>query len=635
MTDDADTAPKPAEAQVAAANAALLAALPFDDRQDFEDAARGFLGSRDDMTIRNAEGRPVWSLAPYDFLSEQSAPPTVNPSLWRLAQLNCRHGLYEVCEGLYQIRGFDIANMTIVEGETGLIVIDTLTSAETARAALDLYFAHRPRRTVVAVVYTHTHIDHWGGVKGVIDAAEAVAGRIPVIAPDAMNRRGQYQFGGLLAKGERGQVDAALGKAISAGNVGLIAPNDLVTRTGETRTLDGIEFVFQMAPNSEAPAEMHIHLPRFKALNLAENAVHLFHNLLPFRGAEVRDPLAWSKYVNEAIALFGADTEVLLGQHHWPVWGAERVLDYLKVQRDLYKYAHDQTLRLMNHGLGPTEIAETLALPQSIARHWHARGYYGTLRHNSKAIYQKYLGWYDANPASLDPLPRVETARRTIAYMGGAAAVLARARADFAAGDYRWVAQVTSQLVFAEPDNAEARALNADAFEQLGYLAEAATWRNAYLFGAQELRQGVATMRRPAVTRETLKALSVDMIFDFLGVRLNGPRAEGRQAVVNWVFPDTGARYALTLENCALTYRTGTIDPAADVTVTLDRPTLDAVMAKELALPAAVMTGAARIEGNAQKLVELFGLLDEFKPDFPIVEPQRQGLSRSPVAIEP
>jgi alkyl sulfatase BDS1-like metallo-beta-lactamase superfamily hydrolase len=638
QADDARE-PRPAEASVAAANQAVLGALPFGDRRDFEDAQRGFVATNPHATITAGE-RTVWSQKNYAFLQSDTAPDTVHPSLWRIAQLNCRHGLFEVIDRIYQVRGFDIANMTIVESDSGIIVIDTLTSAEPAKAALEVYFEHRGRRPIKAVIYTHTHTDHWGGVKGVVDEAAVTGGEVAIIAPDgfmehavsenviagnAMVRRAQYQFGTLLRTGERGQVDAALGKTISRGTVTLIAPTDLIRKTGERRHIDGVEIVFQMAPNSEAPAEMHMHFPALRALNMAENTTHLFHNLLPFRGAEVRDPLAWSKYINEALELFAEHSDVLMGQHHWPVWGTERIKSYMTSQRDLYKYVHDQTLRLMNHGLTASEIAETLVLPNSLAQQWQNRDYYGTVRHNAKAIYQKYLGWYDGNPANLDALPPREAAKKMVAYMGGAAAIIAKAREDFRAGEFRWVAEVTNKLVFAEPDNTEARALNADAFEQLGYLAEAATWRNAYLFAAQELRNGVAaTGATASVSPDTLAALTIDMLFDFIGVRLNGPKAEGKRAVINWIFEDTGQRYVLNLENCALTYVGGKNRDDADASLTLSRTTLNAIFARQTTFMQEIQSGKVKISGNPMKLMELFGLLDTFQPTFEIVEPKKQ-----------
>jgi alkyl sulfatase BDS1-like metallo-beta-lactamase superfamily hydrolase len=630
--------PKDAQPQVAAANAAVRTELPFSDRHDYADAERGFVASLPEALIRNSAGRTVWSMSEYAFLGSDETPATVNPSLWRQSQLNCRHGLFEVVPGIFQIRGFDISNMTLIEGRTGVIVIDPLVSAETARAGLDLYFEHRGKRPVAAVIYTHSHVDHWGGVKGVIAQEDADSGRIPVVAPEgfveaiaqenvlagtAMVRRAQYQFGPLLPKGPRGQVDAGLGKTLSSGTVTLIAPTDLISRDMETRTIDGIEIVFLMAPDSEAPAEMHMFYPAFKCLNMAENCVHNFHNLLPFRGAEVRDSRAWSRYIDVALATFGDKAEVLIGQHHWPVWSTAKIKAYLAKQRDLYKYVHDQTLRLVNHGYTPNEIAERLTLPDSLAHEWFARGYYGTVRHNVKAIYQKYLGWYDGNPAHLDPLPPVEAARKFVDYMGGAEAVLRKARQDFANGEFRWVAEVANHLVFADPANAEARALAAEAYEQLGYLSEAATWRNSYLFAAHELRNGVAKITaRGGVAPDALAALPLDTFFDLLAVRLNGPKAVGKRTVLNWVFSDTGQTFVLNLENCALTHRSGRPSAEADATLTLSRQTLNAIMLMQTTFPEAVGAGEIKIEGNPSKLMELLALFDTFSPSFEIVEPK-------------
>jgi alkyl sulfatase BDS1-like metallo-beta-lactamase superfamily hydrolase len=627
--------PTAPQASVVARNKAVLDELPFANRDDFADAERGFIATVPDATVLNASGKPAWSQKQYSFIDDGPAPDSVNPSLWRIAQLNRRHGLFKVVDGVYQIRGLDIANMTIVEGKTGIIVIDTLTCVEAARVGLSLYFAQRGQKPVKAVIYTHTHADHFGGVKGVIDEADALSGKIPVIAPNlfmehaisenviagpAMLRRATYQFGPLLPPGPRGQVDAGLGKTTARGTLSLIAPTDLIMETGDRRTLDGIEFVFQMAPESEAPAEMHMYVPAYKTLNMAENATHLFHNLLPFRGAQVRDPLAWSKYLNEALEMFG-EAEALVGQHHWPTWGRDKVRGYLAKQRDLYKYVHDQTLRLMNHGFTAPEIAEQIALPPALAQEWQNRDYYGSVKHNIKAIYQRYLGWYDANPANLDGLPPVEAAKKYVAYMGGSAAIISRAKEDFAKGEFRWVAEVMNRVVFAEPDNAEARELTAAAYDQLGYLSEASTWRNAYLFGAYELRNGPPEIRRQAFAPDIASALSVGMFFDSLGVRLNGPKADGKKIVVNWTFTDTKELYALNLENSALTYVKGRTAPDADAGLTLERATLTKIMQQTMKFPEAIGAGLLKIEGNPAKLLELFGLLDEFALRFNIVEP--------------
>ncbi len=631
-------APKAASAPVIAQHEATLKALPFADTRDFDDAARGFLGTIENARITSAQGRVVWSLEPYGFLSEEKAPATVDPSLWRQSRLNMHHGLFEVVPGVYQVRGLDIANMTLIEGDKGVIVVDTLTSIEGARAAMELYFQHRGKRPVAAVIFTHTHTDHWGGARGVLDDAMLAAG-VPIIAPNffmehavseniiagpAMLRRAQYQFGPFLAKGVRGQVDCGLGKTMAAGGVALLRPTDLIIATGDKRVIDGVEFEFQMAPNSEAPAEMHFFIPRYKLLNLAENCTHNFHNLLPFRGADVRDALAWSKYLGEALQMWGGKAEAMCGQHHWPVWGQARIDTMIREQRDLYKYAHDQTIRLMNHGLNAAEIAETIRLPASLEGAWHGRGYYGHIRHNVKAIYQKYLGWYDANPVNLDPLPPVEAGKKYVEYMGGADAILKRAKADFAKGEFRFVAQAVSHLVFAEPDNQAARALLADTFEQLGYAAESSTWRNAYLFGAQELRQGMPkTPPRSPMPRETLAALRTEQLWDVLGIRLNGPKAEGKRIVLNWSFTDTGESFVLNLENSALTYVKGAQATDAHASFTLARSVLDEVIAKLTTFPEAVGAGKVKVSGEPLRLGELMMLMDEFPRMWEIVEPKR------------
>ena len=540
---------------------------------------------------------------------------------------------------IYQIRGFDISNMTIIEGDRGLIVIDPLISTEVARAGLDLYIAHRGRRPVTAVIYTHSHTDHHGGVRGVVDEADVKSGAVEIIAPAGfmeeivsenvlagtpMIRRAQFQFGATLPKGPRGQVDAGLGKVTSRGTVTLIPPTRIITAPFETHRVDGVEIVFQLAPETEAPAEMHMFYPALRALNLAENATHNLHNIYPIRGAQVRDANAWARYLNEALDRFGRDADVVFAQHHWPVWDNHRVLDFLTKQRDLYKYLHDQTVRLMNHGWKAAEIAERLTLPKSLSQTWHVRGYYGTMSHNSKAVYQRYLGWYDANPANLNPLPPVERGRKYVEYMGGADAAIARARVDFERGEYRFVAEAMSHVVFADPSNTEARQLGADALEQLGYAAESATWRNAYLLGAFELRQGLPnTVARAPISPDVVRAMSLEHIFDYLGVRLNAEKAEGRRIVINWIFPDLGRPYVLNLENCALTYLADRRSERADATVTLDRATLDRLLLRETTVVDTVQGGLARVGGDAAKVSELFSLLDDFTLMFEVVEPKR------------
>ncbi|MBN8982569.1 MAG: MBL fold metallo-hydrolase [Rhizobiales bacterium] len=627
-----------AEPASRAVNDSFLKTLPFNDRADFDDAGRGFIATLPDGTVSGDGGKKIWDSKQYDFLKSDTVPATVNPSLWRQSQLNAVNGLFKVTDRVYQVRGIDLSNLTIIEGDTGLILIDPLLSNETAKAALDLYLKNVAQKPVIAVIYSHSHADHFGGAKGVISEDDAKSGKVKVIGPDkfmehavaenviagnAMARRAQYQFGSALPVGEKGQIDTGLGKALSKGTISLIPPNDLIKQSYETRTIDGVEIEFHLVPGSEAPAEMLMYFPQFKLLNMAEDATHNMHNLYTIRGAEIRDGRLWSKYIGEAIERYGDRTDAVIAQHHWPMWGNERIVAFLKKQRDLYKFIHDQTVRLLNHGLTPTEIAEQLKLPPSLANEWYSRGYYGTLSHNSKAVYQFYLGWYDGNPADLNPLPRVDEGKKTIEYMGGAEAVLERARDDFKAGQYRWVASVMSKLVFADPSNKDARELGAQALEQLGYQSEAGTWRNAYLLGAYELRNGVEAQPPSTANADLLKGVSIDLAFDFLGVRLNAPKAEGKHIVINWTFTDLNETYVMNLENSALTHTYGKLDPNADASVTLTRAALDAITLKQRSFLGSVLTGDVSVSGNPLRLRELFGLLDEFNTGFEIVEPRK------------
>ena len=627
--------PKDAQSATQSANAAVLKDLDINDREDFEDAQRGLIAPPVTAVIKDGGGKEVWNLQPYEFLKQKDAPATVNPSLWRQAQLNLNAGLFTVVDRVYQVRGLDVSNMTIIEGDRGVILIDPLISAETARAALDLYFQQRGKRSVAAVIYTHSHVDHYGGVKGVVEEADVKSGKIPILAPErfleaaisenvtagvAMGRRTDFLYGNVLPRGERGQVDVGLGKANSLGRVTLIAPTDTITRTGDKRTVDGVEMVFQLVPDTEAPAEMTIFFPQFKVFDSAELACHTLHNVYTLRGAQVRDANKWAQYLNEAMSTYGDQIEVLIAQHHWPRWGHDRSIAFLKDQRDIYKYIHDQTLRLANQGYTMAEIGPMLKLPPTLARKWYARDYYGTVNHDAKAVYQKYLGWYDANPANLNPLPPVESAKKYVEYMGGAKAVIAKAREDFRKGEYRWVAQALNHVVFADPGNEEARNLEADALEQLGYQAEAATWRNNYLTAAFELRNGVHATNL-AGNVDALAAMTIPMIFDLMGVQLNGPKADGKTIVLNWNFTDVGEKYALTLENSTLTYMRRQQAPKADATLTLARSSLDAINMRKTTFQREVEAGNIKIEGNGKKVGELFSLFDTFTGNFNIVIP--------------
>ncbi|GMG92371.1 alkyl sulfatase dimerization domain-containing protein [Cupriavidus metallidurans] len=619
------------------ANADVLKRLPFANRQDFEDAQRGWVGSLDSGEIRNADGRVVWNLDAYAFLRDDASPASVNPSLWRQAQLNLKHGLFKVTDRIYQVRGFDLSNMTIVEGDSGLIVIDPLLTAETARAAIDVYYKYRPKKPIIAVIYSHSHVDHFGGVKGVVSQDDVKAGKVKIYAPEgfmeeaisenifagnAMSRRAQYMYGALLPKGPQGQVDAGLGKTVSLGTITLIPPTDLIGKTGETRTIDGVRIEFQMAPGSEAPAEMLMYFPQWRALCAAEDATHNLHNLYTIRGAQVRDANQWWRALDETIDRYGNRTDVIFAQHHWPKWGQQNITGFLSRQRDAYKFIHDQTLRLANQGYTMTEVGERVKLPPSLASQWDLRDYYGTVNHNAKAVYQRYLGWYSGDPADLHPLPPEESAQRYVQYMGGADKILAQASKSYAQGDYRWVAQVVKHVVYADPSNQAARKLEADALEQLGYQTEAASWRSAYLVGAYELRNGVPKLQgTQTASPDMIGAMTDTMFLDFLAVRLNGERAAGHDLKFNWVQPDTGKRYALSVENGVFLYKPERQFDDAGATLTMSRSALIGSLLGQTTLPAELSAGRAKVDGDPAVLKSWMGMLDKFDPQFNIVTP--------------
>ncbi|NUP36529.1 MAG: MBL fold metallo-hydrolase [Streptomyces sp.] len=626
---------RPAQPAVAEANRQVLARFPFGDTQDVEDAARGFLGSATDPRITAGDGRTVWDLGAYGFL-EGDCPDTANPSLWRQGRLAARHGLFEVTEGIYQVRGFDLSNMTVVEGDRGVLVIDPLISAETAAAALALYRAHRGERPVTGVLYTHSHVDHFGGVRGVV-TGDDVANGVPVLAPEgflehavsenvyagtAMSRRAAYMYGAALPKGGRGQIGGGLGQTTSTGAVGLVPPTLDITRTGQTETVDGIRMVFQLTPGTEAPAELNLHFPDRAALCMAENATHNLHNLLTLRGAEVRDPRVWAAYLTEAIDLFADSSDVAFASHHWPVWGRDRLVRFLSEQRDLYAYLHDQTLRMLNQGLTGAEIAERMQLPPALERVWHTHGYYGSVSHNTKAVYQRYLGWFDGNPAHLWEHPPEEAARRYVDFMGGADEVVRRARQSFAEGDLRWVVQVVGHVLFAEPGHAAARELQADAFEQLGYGSENGTWRNFYLTGALELRHGVVGTPTVAASPDLLAALTLDQLFDALAIRVDGPRAWDADIAVRWHVTGRDP-VCLHLRNGVLTRTPGTGPAAPDphVEVTLGEPDLRALLLGALSPADLAARDGVTVTGDPARLTELLGHLTDPDPDFAIVTP--------------
>ncbi|MCK9794048.1 MBL fold metallo-hydrolase [Isoptericola sp. 4D.3] len=625
------TTPKPATPTIAAQQQEVLDSLPFSDRQDFEDATRGLMGRRQPNAVEAADGTVLWDNDTYAFL-EGDAPDTVNPSLWRQSQLNAVEGLFEVVPGIYQVRGMDLSNTSIIEGDEGIVVIDTLLSVETGAAALALYREHRGDRPVKAIIYTHSHADHFGGTKGFVSVEDVESGAVKILAPEgfvehavsenvyagvAMNRRAGYMYGAALARGPQGGVGAGLGQTLSVGEVSFVPPTHTISTTGHEEVIDGVRFVFQMAPGTEAPSEMLIYLPDHQALCAAEDATHTLHNLLTLRGAVVRDPHAWSKYLTETVDLFG-DVEVVFASHHWPTWGHDRVVKFLQDQRDIYAYLHDQTLRLLNKGLTGPEIAEEIQLPPALENAWNARGYYGSVSHNVRAIYQRYLGFFDGNPAHLWEHVPVERAKRYAKLAGGVDALVTNAREAFDAGDFRWAAEVANHAVFAEPGHAAAREVLADTYEQLGYGSENGTWRDFYLAGALELRDGQFGTPTETNAPDVIAALSPEMLFDAIAIQVNGPRAWDERLTIDVVLTDVDTRYRLRLANGVLTYSAAPQQGDADATITGTKTALPALAGGN---PDALAAAGLEVTGDASALGRLVAVLDPGDKDFAIVTP--------------
>lgn len=623
-----------ASAATLAANAKMAADLPLDDPQDFEDARRGFI-ARPEGQIRAGDGTVLIDFDAFKFVAG-AAPATVNPSLWRHAKLNAELGLFKVVDGIYQLRGFDIANMTIVEGRTGWIVVDPLTCRETAAAALAFARKHLGDKPVSAIVYTHSHLDHFGGALGVLTPDEVAARKVPVVAPagfmeeatsenvmvgTAMARRSIYQFGRDLERSPRGLVDTGLGKNVAYGSFGLLAPNRLITEPAQALELDGVRFVFHNVPGAEAPSELTFALPDLKAYGGAENLAQTMHNLLPVRGAKVRDALRWATYMDEALAqVEQAGAEVYFGQHNWPIWGRARIAEFIKAHRDVYKYTHDQTVRLINAGLTPREIADKVRLPPSLQRHFGARGYYGDLRHNVKAVYQFYLGAYDGNPANLDPLPPQDSAKRYVALIGGAPKVRAAAQQAFDAGDYRWAAELLNHAVYADAGDKASRELLARCHEQMGYAAEASTWRNSYLTAAAELRDGPP---KQGVTRagmiELLSQTPIERFLEAMAAGLDGPAAEGKDLRINLVLSDTGESFQLWIENAVMHHRKAPPAPDADATLTLTKAIFVKMMAGTAGVKDTLLSDDLKVGGSRIDLVRFLSLIDKAPGTFAVV----------------
>jgi alkyl sulfatase BDS1-like metallo-beta-lactamase superfamily hydrolase len=607
-------------------------------QNDFDNAQRGFIAQWPGGRVEDEQGRMVYDISRYEFITQDSpSPSTVNPSLWRQAQLNVIHGLFEVAPNVWQVRGYDISNITFIAGDTGWVVIDPLTNENTARISLELANKHLGARPVTAVIYTHSHVDHFGGVLGVTTQADVDAGKCRVIAPEgflhetvsenviagpAMARRSGYQFGPQLPASPTGHIDSGLGKSVPLGAPGLIAPTEDITYTGEELVVDGVRIVFQLTPDTEAPAEMNFFFPDHGWLCMAENCTHTMHNLVPIRGAQVRDALSWSKYINESIELFGANTSLMFASHHWPRWGNADIVHFLTLQRDLYRWMHDQTMRLANHGYVASEIAEMLELPEDFLEHSHTHGFYGDLVHNVKAVHQRYLSWYDANPANLHKLPPSDAGKKYVELAGGEVALLQKAREAFERGEYRWVAELLNHLVFANPENAEARHLQADTFEQLGYQAESSTFRNSYLMGAQELRQGPPPAARTQIrAKGLLMAMTIQQVFDTLAVRLKSDEVAGVTVSLNWTFTDINEKWLVGISHRTLFSTPSRHDPQAAASIITTRHTLLEVITQSTTFLEQIQAGNIFIEGDSTALITVLGNLDTFQTNFSIVEP--------------
>lgn len=628
--------PKAPQTQASDATKATMAEVrqmvAADDRVDFDFAARGFIATRTDPVIRNEQGKVVFDLSSYGFLKGE-APDTANPSLWRQAQILTQHGLFKVSERIYQVRGFDVSTVSFIDAGTGWIVVDPLTTAEVAKAAMDLVTEHLGAKPVLAVIYSHSHADHYGGVGGITSVAEVEAGKVKVIAPEgflehavseniiagpAMSRRARYQFGLTLPRGPEGEMTSGLGPGISRGAMTLIAPTDIVTRTGQEITVGDVTMVFQITPGTEAPSEMNFYLPQFRAVFMAENANLTMHNLLPARGALVRDAKAWADYLTESIRLYGDDSDVMFAAHGIPRFGQAEIVAFLASHRDAYKFLHDQSVRLMNAGLTGSEISEVLKLPDVLSRQWFNRGYYGTMSHNSKAIYQRYMGWYDANPANLNPLPPEPAAKNYVEAMGGADAVMQRAKAAADAGEYRWAATLLNHVVFADASNMAAREQLAAIYTQLGFQAEAGTWRNIYLTGAQELRADTMKLPPASLSADVLAATTTPMLLDFAAVRVNPDKAATRAFKINIELTDRNEKHLITVGNGVLIHEEGIVDPGAGATVRLSRP--DMLMTLFARVPVITRPDIA-IEGDSSLYDALIDLIEPVDSNFNIVTP--------------
>lgn len=627
---------KPATQATKEAQAQVLTSLPFDNTEDFNLAKRGLIARPDPLIIKGDNGEIIWDMSGLDYLNGPR-PDTVNPSLWRQARLNAIYGLFQVTDRIYQIRGFDLANMTLIEGDTGWIIVDPLTATETVRAAMEVVDKHFGKRPIKAILSTHSHVDHFGGIRALANEEDLASGKIRFVAPagfveeaasenviagNAMGRRATYMFGNLLPPTVQGNIDSGLGKGVAFGTISLLTPTDVITATGQKLVLDGVTFEFQNVPGAEAPAEFIFYLPEFKALCLAEEVNAVMHNLYTPRGAKTRDALIWSRHLTDTLELFGDRMDLAFGSHHWPRWGREEAFEYISKQRDMYRFMHDQTVRLMNSGYTSTEISNMLDLPPSLRQEFYNRDYYGTVSHNVRAVYNFYLGYFDAVPANLNPLAPAVRAEKYVALAGGAEGVMAKAQTAFDAGEYRWAAELLNHLVFATPDNEAAKNLLADAYEQMGYQAESGPWRNFYLTGAQELRRGILKPERArTVSPDLIASVPTSMFLDFMGVRFDPEDADDLKVKINFDFTDTDEQFVLSLENSVLNNIPGKQDPEANASLKLTRALFNRVALGETNFAKEIVLGNVKFSGNPLALTRVFGRLQEFDPWFNIVTP--------------
>ncbi|KAA1051623.1 alkyl/aryl-sulfatase [Pseudocitrobacter sp. 73] len=617
-------------------NQNYIKSLPFNDRQDFEDAQRGFIAPLlNEGKLTTPDGKVYYRALDYQFDINAPAPDTINPSLWRQSQVNGISGLFKVTDRMYQVRSQDISNITFIEGDTGIIVIDPLVTPNAAKASLDLYFKHRPQKPIVAVIYTHSHADHYGGVKGLVSEADVKAGKVQIIAPEGfmeeaisenvlagniMSRRALYSYGLLLPHNAQGNIGNGLGVTLTTGDPTIIAPTRIITKTGQKLNIDGLDFEFLMAPGSEAPSEMHLYIPALKALCTAENSTHTLHNFYTLRGAKTRDTAKWTSYLNETLDKWGSQAEVLFMPHTWPVWGNQHINDYIGKYRDTIKYIHDQTLHLANQGYTMNEIGNMIHLPETLDKNWASRGYYGSVSHNARAVYNFYLGYYDGNPANLNPYGQVDMGKRYVKALGGSAHAINLAREAYNQGDYRWASELLKQVIAADPGDQVAKNLQADTFEQLGYQAESATWRGFYLTGAKELREGVRKFEHASTeSSDTIKGMTVEMLLDYLAVRLDSDKAAGKNISLNFNFSNND-NMNVSLENSVLNYRK-TLQPKVDASFYMSRSDLHDVLVGQAKMADLVKAKKVKIIGNANKLNEVISCMDKFELWTNIVTP--------------